>query len=102
MVINHVTYAGDHSRTRGARRVIAEGGGHPRQEGTLKRSKKPIAAAYADAVHHYTAPPNFPEPATTTPPTRREHPAAIFSFPPRWMLSCDGPATSRRVAVRTA
>jgi hypothetical protein len=40
----------------------------------------------------------YPEPATTTPPTRRERPAAIFFFPSPWMLSCVGLATSRRVA----
>jgi hypothetical protein len=94
--------AGDHSRTGGARRVVAEGGGRPRREGTLKRSKKPTATTYVDAVHHYTAPPDFPETATTTPPTRREHLAAIFSFPHPWMLSCDGPEMSRRVTVSTA
>jgi hypothetical protein len=43
-------------------------------------------------VNYYT------KPATTTPPTRREHPAAIFSFPPPLMLTCDGPAASRCAA----
>jgi hypothetical protein len=42
-----------------------EGGGRPRREGTLKRSRKPTAAAYVDVVHHYTTPPDFPEPTTT-------------------------------------
>jgi hypothetical protein len=64
--------AGDHSRTGGVGRVAAEGGGRPRREGTPKQSKKPAVAAYADAVHHYTMLPVFPESATTTPPTQCE------------------------------
>jgi hypothetical protein len=40
-----------------------------------------------------------PKPATTTPPPHREHrPANLFSSPP-WSSSCDGSATSRRVAI---
>jgi hypothetical protein len=36
----------------------------------------------AAAGNTYNADVNvYPEPATTTPPTRREHPAAIFFFP---------------------
>jgi hypothetical protein len=45
-----------------------------------------------DAVHDYTALPVFPEPATTTPPTQREHRAATFSFPLPWSL----PVLTRR------
>jgi hypothetical protein len=35
---------------------------------------------------HITDVNDYTEPATTTPPTEREHLTAIFSFPPPWML----------------
>jgi hypothetical protein len=39
-------------------------------------------------MHDYTAPPVFPKPATTTPPTQREHCVATFSFPPLGFFLC--------------
>jgi hypothetical protein len=43
----------------------------------------------------------FTEPATTTPPPHREHNCVALFFPTPWSLSCDAPATSRRVAMIT-
>jgi hypothetical protein len=58
------------------------------------RSRGSAAAGnvYIADVNDYT------EPATTTPPTQREHRAVIFYFPPPWMLPCVGPAALRRAA----
>jgi hypothetical protein len=42
----------------------------------LHRTRRPRQSRDTDAERHST------EPATTTPPTRREHPAANFSFSP--------------------
>jgi hypothetical protein len=39
------------------------------------------------------------EPATTTPPTRREHIAVVLPFPPPWSRSWDAPAAVRRTAM---
>jgi hypothetical protein len=41
------------------------------------------------------------KPATTTPPTRREHTATVLPFPPPWSLSCDAPTASRRATMFT-
>jgi hypothetical protein len=41
----------------------------------------------------------FTKLTTTTSPPHREHRTAALFFPPPWSLSCDAPATSRRVAL---
>jgi hypothetical protein len=41
---------------------------------------------------------DYPEPATTTPPTNVSTPWPSSPSLPPWMLSYDGPATSRRAA----
>jgi hypothetical protein len=74
------------------RQPPCRGGGSCACSRSRSRGSAAAGNVYITDVNDYT------EPATTTPPTQREHRAAVFSFPPPWMLPCVEPAVSRRAA----
>jgi hypothetical protein len=78
-------------RAGGRRTRTSWGRGPGREEPELRRTTAGVNT-YPACRHLFT------EPATTTPPPHHEHRLAILFSSPPWSLSCDGSATSRRVA----
>jgi hypothetical protein len=92
---SHLLAPGEKGKgTRRRRAAPGKGGREPArsEEPELRRTTAGVDI-YPACAHPCT------EPATTTSPPHREHRTATLFSPPPWSLSCDDPATLRRVAL---